>query len=259
MQIIKTNGTELDSSGSYIEYDGKKDHGVSGYNAIPNVLIQRAITNIGINLESLRMPIYNFDKRLMLYYNGWTGSEYDGRAYATHVIIGAMFDKPTIENVSPLVIHELGHAFMYKTMGCTYEDHMTNEKLQEYIKLRGIPNSYTSKSQWKKRPAEIFAEDFRYLFGDKNHKSLEFKTFDSDNAPSEEIKEFMLGLIEEEVMEFKDVDKLDWFYNSIKKVNEKGIMTGYKDGEFKPNQSITRAEIAVIASRLLEVFENDNR
>lgn len=55
---------------------------------------------------------------------------------------------------------------------------------------------------------------------------------------------------------FIDVNPSDWFYNDVIKVSEDGIMSGYKDGSFKPNQSITRAEMAVIVNRLMERESN---
>ena len=45
---------------------------------------------------------------------------------------------------------------------------------------------------------------------------------------------------------FNDVDSVDWALESIYALAEKGIINGYSDGAFKPNQSITRAELAKI-------------
>ena len=55
---------------------------------------------------------------------------------------------------------------------------------------------------------------------------------------------------EEDEMDFKDVDKKDWFYKAIEFVSDNGIMNGYEDGTFKPNEPITRAEVATIIQRL---------
>ena len=41
---------------------------------------------------------------------------------------------------------------------------------------------------------------------------------------------------------FSDVPKSAWFYNDIVTLQEKGIITGYLDGTFKPQNSITNAE-----------------
>jgi hypothetical protein len=53
-------------------------------------------------------------------------------------------------------------------------------------------------------------------------------------------------------MEFKDVSTSDWFYQYVKNVYDKGIMTGTSDDTFEPNRPVTRAELATVISRLLE-------
>jgi len=41
-----------------------------------------------------------------------------------------------------------------------------------------------------------------------------------------------------------------FFSNSINNFAQDGIIQGYADGEFKPNNFVTRAELAVIVDRL---------
>ena len=56
---------------------------------------------------------------------------------------------------------------------------------------------------------------------------------------------------------FADVTDKSPYYNEIKKVNDLGLMVGYLDDDkvlFKPNQPITRGEMAVIISRLIDKF-----
>lgn len=43
-----------------------------------------------------------------------------------------------------------------------------------------------------------------------------------------------------------------WAEKAINEVKEAGIMKGYEDGSFKPDEKITRAEVAVIVSKLLK-------
>ena len=50
--------------------------------------------------------------------------------------------------------------------------------------------------------------------------------------------------------QFTDVVKTIWSYNSITLLAENEIITGYPDGTFRPGNSITRAEVAAILSRL---------
>ncbi|MFF2797069.1 S-layer homology domain-containing protein [Lysinibacillus xylanilyticus] len=55
---------------------------------------------------------------------------------------------------------------------------------------------------------------------------------------------------------FKDVTKSHWAYESIKQVAEKGLVTGYEDGTYKPSAQVTRAEFATFLSR---VFDGKDR
>ncbi|HBU81209.1 MAG TPA: hypothetical protein DEF35_06160 [Paenibacillus sp.] len=49
---------------------------------------------------------------------------------------------------------------------------------------------------------------------------------------------------------FSDVKSEYWGADAIAKVSKLGLMNGYKDGTFKPNQSITRAELASLVALL---------
>ncbi|MGE7752759.1 S-layer homology domain-containing protein [Lysinibacillus fusiformis] len=55
---------------------------------------------------------------------------------------------------------------------------------------------------------------------------------------------------------FKDVPKSHWAYESIKQVAEKGLVTGYEDGTYKPAAQVTRAEFATFLAR---VFDSNER
>lgn len=50
---------------------------------------------------------------------------------------------------------------------------------------------------------------------------------------------------------FSDVSADSWYYDAVSSLCAKGIMTGYADGSFKPNQNITRAELAAILSKFI--------
>lgn len=49
---------------------------------------------------------------------------------------------------------------------------------------------------------------------------------------------------------FKDVKKNAWYAKAVLEVNSKGIMKGFGDGTFKPNDTLTMAELAKIASEV---------
>ncbi len=50
---------------------------------------------------------------------------------------------------------------------------------------------------------------------------------------------------------FTDVPKTHWAYGDISLAASLGIVTGYPDGTFKPEQAATRAEVTVVALRTL--------
>jgi hypothetical protein len=52
--------------------------------------------------------------------------------------------------------------------------------------------------------------------------------------------------------EFSDVNPTDnlWSYDAIKTMSGYGIITGYPDGSFRPKATLTRAEMAVMMSRV---------
>lgn len=49
--------------------------------------------------------------------------------------------------------------------------------------------------------------------------------------------------------EFSDVNSSAWYYNFVQIASSKGIITGKEDGTFKPNDKITRAQMAAMIYR----------
>ena len=56
---------------------------------------------------------------------------------------------------------------------------------------------------------------------------------------------------------FSDVAKSHWAANYIGYMQQFGIVTGYTDGSFRPDASVTRAEFAAIASRFEKLTEGN--
>lgn len=52
---------------------------------------------------------------------------------------------------------------------------------------------------------------------------------------------------------FTDVSGKHWASYEINRLVSKGVIKGYEDNSFKPNQTITRAQAAVILSRVLKL------
>lgn len=51
---------------------------------------------------------------------------------------------------------------------------------------------------------------------------------------------------------FADVKADEWYYNSVRWAAQRGIVKGYKDGTFKPNQVLSRAEFAAVIDRFVK-------
>lgn len=75
----------------------------------------------------------------------------------------------SIESIHMIAVHELGHFIHFR--------YMTDTKWQEYKELRGITDNKiynnTASSPIYDRPQEIFAEDFRFLYGNESATSIE--------------------------------------------------------------------------------------
>jgi hypothetical protein len=52
---------------------------------------------------------------------------------------------------------------------------------------------------------------------------------------------------------FEDVEESDWAFEAIARIAAAGLMGGYGDGSFRPDQDVTRAELAVVIARIVSV------
>ena len=59
------------------------------------------------------------------------------------------------------------------------------------------------------------------------------------------------NFIEVENITFTDVDKSAWYYEEVQKAVKAGYIKGYGDNTFKPNAKITREEVAVIITSIM--------
>lgn len=59
------------------------------------------------------------------------------------------------------------------------------------------------------------------------------------------------------VKSFKDVSKDAYYYKAVQDLVEKGVIDGYPDGTFKPNNSVTRAEFSAFLAKILDLDTTD--
>ena len=80
------------------------------------------------------------------------------------------------------------------------------------------------------------------------------------NITRAEVATIFFRLLTDEVREeywstvsgYTDVKAGDWYNNAISTLSDLGIITGYEDGTFRPNASISRAEFVTIATRFFD-------
>jgi len=53
---------------------------------------------------------------------------------------------------------------------------------------------------------------------------------------------------------FSDVSQNDWFYDNLNKLSTLGIIKGYPDGTFKPNNTLTRGEFIKMLTMVAEIW-----
>ncbi|KUO50933.1 MAG: hypothetical protein APF76_03005 [Desulfitibacter sp. BRH_c19] len=58
---------------------------------------------------------------------------------------------------------------------------------------------------------------------------------------------------------FSDIDENNWFYDDASKAVAAGYITGYSDVTLRPNNDVSRQEVAVILSRLLKMSQVNNK
>ncbi len=57
-------------------------------------------------------------------------------------------------------------------------------------------------------------------------------------------------------VDYTDVSSSDWYYEDFRKAKAQGYINGYADKTIKPNNKITRQEVAVIMSKILHAENN---
>ena len=75
------------------------------------------------------------------------------------------------------------------------------------------------------------------------------------NLDVKHFKDFYYNSIERDF--FFDVSDTHWGYDAIKKVNSLGLMNGFHDGTFKPDATVTRAQVATVLVNFLKYLNKE--
>ncbi len=59
--------------------------------------------------------------------------------------------------------------------------------------------------------------------------------------------------------EYKDVPQSHWAYEAVEKLTNVGIFSGFPDGTFRGNETVTRFQVAMLLYRLYSLFDSSLR
>jgi len=94
---------------------------------------------------------------------------------------------------------------------------------------------------------------------DKNVTRAEFAKMITEATLTKEQREDYL-IDDAELQKYSDLDKEEWYYNYVVIAVNRGLMVGFEDGTFRPNDSVTYEQIAKMVLKALGhtyIKEND--
>lgn len=68
----------------------------------------------------------------------------------------------------------------------------------------------------------------------------------------------VFGYKDKAALSFTDIKRSDWYYGEIAKAIEAGYVKGYADGTIKPNNEISRQEVAMVISNIMRLDMAEN-
>lgn len=201
--VENNNGTLMlkqDWYGMKFEVNPEKKVGVKSLNAVNIEEYKKALKEVKFGTKEdladnsvskevyspVTVKIYFLENKLKNYSNAMALSFKDNSI----VVFGTIYNLGK-ETIHRLAVHELGHQIDFQLMD-------DNKRLL-YKKIRGIEDSTIyndSSSIYANRPQEIFAEDFRLLFGgEASRKASHLNSSLQDPTKMAELKDFFLSLI----------------------------------------------------------------
>lgn len=266
-------------------FDDKKGHfnyGVStppGYSEVPKEYIERALAEIEeiIPLHWCDLDIYSLPL-LMLTYNEIsqqiTGMTLFGQSWEGCITLGARYGKVEYEEVASTLLHEIAHEIHYRFIDKVPFDFNDTEIYKTVKKLLKIENYKELSNLWEERPVEIIADTVRFFTGLKNpvFNHAPYTIYNGKTKPQKAAYDYILSLIPQKAEEDKGgnemVDtKKDYFKDDNGKWHEQfnnelaalGILDGDGNGNFRPNDTVTRAELSKVAAVLRNNILNEVR
>lgn len=162
---------------------------------------------------------------------------------------GTEFDPKQYEDGTEVALDKIPTKTDYQFTGW-YEDEACTT-LVERVKMDQDRTVYAG---WKKDETPVLKKD--------DHSAYIIGYDDGTVRPEQsisraEVATIFFRLLNDDTREqywadtndYSDVEDNVWYTNAISTLSNMGILTGYEDGTFKPDASVTRAEFATIAAR----------
>lgn len=138
----------------------------------------KAFDNTPINVDLYDQQVYRISEGAKVPYGG---TSFDGNIY----IFAGYWSADT---VSSAIVHEIGHLIRH----C----YVTDSELQTYMAMRGVKDGELMDGVTSVKE-ELFAEDFRTLFGDEHAQVPQYDFYKTIAPPDEQDREFILKCINE--------------------------------------------------------------
>ena len=132
--------------------------------------------SITIDVDLYDQQVYRISEGVDVPYGG---TSFDGNIY---IFTGYW----TSDGVSSAIVHEIGHMIRHRFI--------TDAELQTYMAMRGVQNEVLDNGITNLYE-ELFAEDFRTLFGDAHAQVPQYDFYQTIPLPNAQDKEFILSCI----------------------------------------------------------------
>ena len=227
---------------------GETDGGASGYGFIEKYLTLEAsqyvndrLNELGIESTQTRTSDVGLDSKVRTNIVKSSGAKvclshhynaFNGKASGVETIYSIYSDDKLARSIA-YAIRDIGQPFrrVFSKKG-TNGDYYYMHRLTGAVKTIIIEYAFLDNVDDAKR---IKDKDYRFSMYEAVVKVM-CEYFDVQYTP---------------LSGFSDVSNSHWAFNAIENVFNDGIMIGMSDGLFKPNDLITRAEVAVIVNRII--------
>jgi hypothetical protein len=131
---------------------------------------------------------------------------------------------------------------------------LSNQSEKSYqmnVARESLVNGFLDISQHWARPAIVSLSKQKILTGDGDFQFYPNRAITRAEAVAMTARAFQWNQLGK--IRFKDVKNTDWAYDEIAKAVRAGIINGYPDDTFRPDQPITRAEMSILLANALEL------